>query len=52
LRVQLTTTVAEVLPLLLQAHPQVLTAIGELMLVLDESRIITEEELGRLENFR
>ena len=37
-----------------EAHPEVLTAIGlldgELMLVLDGSRIITEEELERLEN--
>jgi purine-binding chemotaxis protein CheW len=45
---------SEVPPLLLQAHPEVLTAIGlmdgELMLVLDGSRIITEEELARLEN--
>lgn len=48
------TVLAEVPPLLLQAHPQVLTAIGlldsELMLVLDGSRIITEKELARLEN--
>jgi chemotaxis signal transduction protein len=45
---------AEVPPLLLQAHPEVLTAIGlldgDLMLVLDGSRIITEQELARLEN--
>lgn len=45
---------AEVPPLLLQAHPEVLTAIalldGALMLVLDGSRIITEDELARLEN--
>ena len=37
----------------LQAHPEVLTAIGlldgELMLVLDGSRIITDKELARLE---
>ena len=50
------TTLSEVPPLLLQAHPQVLTAIGlldgELMQVLDGARIIPEEELGRLENFR
>jgi purine-binding chemotaxis protein CheW len=43
---------AEVPPLLAEAHPEVLTAIGlldgELMLVLDGSRIITEEELERL----
>jgi purine-binding chemotaxis protein CheW len=43
---------AEVPPLLAEAHPEVLTAIGlldgELMLVLDGSRIITEEELARL----
>jgi purine-binding chemotaxis protein CheW len=42
---------AEVPPLLLQAHPEVLTALGlldgELMLVLDGSRIISEEELAR-----
>ncbi|MGA8643929.1 chemotaxis protein CheW [Candidatus Binatus sp.] len=48
------TMLAEVPPLLLQAHPEVLTAIGlldgELMLVLDGSRIITEDELARLEN--
>jgi purine-binding chemotaxis protein CheW len=48
------TLLAEVPPLLLQAHPEVLTAIGlldgELMLVLDGSRIITEQELARLEN--
>ena len=45
---------SEVPPLLLQAHPEVLTAIGlldgELMLVLDGSRIIREDELARLEN--
>jgi chemotaxis signal transduction protein len=45
---------SEVPPLLLQAHPEVLTAIGlldgELMLVLDGSRIITDKELARLEN--
>jgi len=45
---------SELPPLLLQAHPQVLTAIGlldgELMLVLDGSRIITEPELARLVN--
>jgi len=48
------TMLSEVPPLLLQAHPEVLTAIGlldgELMLVLDGSRIITEQELARLEN--
>jgi len=48
------TMLSEVPPLLLQAHPEVLTAIGlldgELMLVLDGSRIITAEELARLEN--
>jgi purine-binding chemotaxis protein CheW len=48
------TLLSEVPPLLLQAHPEVLTAIGlldgELMLVLDGSRIITAEELARLEN--
>jgi purine-binding chemotaxis protein CheW len=48
------TVLAEVPPLLLQAHPEVLTAIGlldgDLMLVLDGSRIITEQELARLEN--
>jgi purine-binding chemotaxis protein CheW len=48
------TLLAEVPPLLLQAHPEVLTAIGlldgELMLVLDGSRIITAQELARLEN--
>jgi purine-binding chemotaxis protein CheW len=48
------TQLAEVPPLLLQAHPEVLTEIGlldgELMLVLDGSRIITEDELARLEN--
>ncbi len=48
------TMLAEVPPLLLQAHPEVLTAIGlldgELMLVLDGSRIITEDELAGLEN--
>jgi purine-binding chemotaxis protein CheW len=48
------TMLAEVPPLLLQAHPEVLTAIGlldgELMLVLDGSRIIAEDELARLEN--
>lgn len=45
---------SEVPPMLLQARPEVLTAIGlldgELMLVLDGSRIITEQELARLEN--
>lgn len=45
---------SEVPPLMMQAHPEVFTAIGlldgELMLVLDGSRIITEEELARLEN--
>jgi purine-binding chemotaxis protein CheW len=50
------TTLSEVPPLLLRAHPEVLTAIGlldgELMLVLDGSRVITEEQLGRLENSR
>jgi len=48
------TMLSEVPPLLLQAHPDVLTAIGlldgELMLVLDGSRIITDKELARLEN--
>jgi purine-binding chemotaxis protein CheW len=48
------TLLSEVPPLLLQAHPEVLNAIGlldgELMLVLDGSRIITETELARLEN--
>lgn len=48
------TRLSEVPPLLLQAHPEVLTAIGlldgELMLVLDGSRIVTEQELARLEN--
>jgi purine-binding chemotaxis protein CheW len=48
------TMLSEVPPLLLQAHPEVLTAIGlldgELMLVLDGSRIITDKELARLEN--
>jgi purine-binding chemotaxis protein CheW len=48
------TMLSEVPPLLLQAHPEVLTAIGlldgELMLVLDGSRIVTAEELARLEN--
>jgi purine-binding chemotaxis protein CheW len=48
------TMLSEVPPLLLQAHPEVLTAIGlldgELMLVLDGSRIITEQELARLED--
>jgi purine-binding chemotaxis protein CheW len=48
------TRLSEVPPLLLQAHPEVLTAIGlldgELMLVLDGSRILTEQELARLEN--
>jgi purine-binding chemotaxis protein CheW len=47
---------AEVPPLLLHAHPQVVTAIGlldgELMLVLDGSRIITAQELDRLEKSR
>ena len=41
-------------PLLLQAHPEALTALGlldgELMLVLDGSRIISEQELARLES--
>ena len=50
------TTLSEVPPLLLQAHPQVLTSIGlldgELMQVLDGARIIAEERTsGRLENF-
>lgn len=49
-------TLSEVPPLLLQAHPEVLIAIGlldgELMQVLDGSRIIPEEELSRLENPR
>jgi purine-binding chemotaxis protein CheW len=48
------TMLSEVPPMLLQARPEVLTAIGlldgELMLVLDGSRIITEQELARLEN--
>ena len=48
------TLLSAVPPLLLQAHPEVLNAIGlldgELMLVLDGSRIITETELARLEN--
>jgi len=45
---------SEVPPLLLQALPEVLTAIGlldgELMLVLDGSRVITEQELAPLKN--
>ena len=48
------TMLSEVPPLLLHAQPQGLTAIGlldgELMLVLDGSRIITDQELTRLEN--
>ncbi len=46
---------SEVPPLLLQAHPEVLTAIGlldgELMLVLDGSRIITEQGTGAAREF-
>jgi len=42
---------AEVPPLLCQAHPEVLTAVAsldrELLLVLDGSRILTEEIIGR-----
>jgi purine-binding chemotaxis protein CheW len=45
---------AQVPPLLRQAHPEVLTAVGsldrELLLVLDGSRILTEEIMGRLED--
>lgn len=45
---------AEVPPMLRQAHPDVLTAVGsldrELLLVLDGSRILSEETMGRLED--
>jgi purine-binding chemotaxis protein CheW len=45
---------AEVPPLLQQAHPQVLTAVGsldhELLIVLDGTRILTEKIMGRLED--
>jgi purine-binding chemotaxis protein CheW len=44
---------AEVPPLLRQAHPEVLIAVGsldrELLLLLDGTRILTEEIMGRLE---
>jgi purine-binding chemotaxis protein CheW len=47
---------SEVPPMLRQAHPEVLTAVGmldrELLMVLDGSRIITEKELDRLEDSR
>jgi purine-binding chemotaxis protein CheW len=44
---------SEVPPMLQQAHPEILAAVGmldrELLMVLDGSRIITEQELNRLE---
>jgi chemotaxis signal transduction protein len=47
---------SDVPPMLQQAHPDVLTAVGmldrELLMVLDGSRIITEQELDRLEASR
>ena len=47
---------AEVPPMLRRAHFEILTAVGaldrELLLVLDGSRIITEEELDRLKDLR
>ena len=47
---------SEVPPMLSQAHPEVLTAVGmldrELLMELDGSRIISEQELDRLEASR
>jgi purine-binding chemotaxis protein CheW len=47
---------AEVPPMLQQAHPEVLTAVGmldrELLMMLDGSRIVTEQTLDRAERSR